>query len=205
MKTATVMFTDIAGFSSIAERIPPDALMQTLNEYVSLVSAVIEKYGGVITEFRGDAMLITYNAATPDPDHAANALRTALGVQAVVTMMRFGPDIALPTRCGINTGELIAGTLGTHDRLLFTVHGDEVNIAARLEQLNKTYGTQILATEQTVRAAGDAFASRLVDTVVVRGRAAPVAIYTLEPATLPRDAERGDAGAGDAALATPGR
>ena len=188
VKTATVLFTDIAGFSSIAERVPPDQLMQMLNEYVSIISDVIDRHNGVITEFRGDAMLITFNAATPDPDHAANALRTAIGIQQVVGGMRFGPDVPLPTRCGINTGELIAGALGTRDRLLFTVHGDEVNIAARLEQLNKSYGTAILATEQTVRAAGPDFAAaRRIDTVTVRGRSGPVMLYTVDPPQLPFD------------------
>lgn len=183
VKTATVLFTDIAGFSAIAERTPPDDLMHMLNEYVHLVAQVIARHGGVITEFRGDAMLITFNAATPDADHAANGLRTALGIQAVVGTTRFGPgDVALPTRCGINTGRLISGALGTPERLLFTVHGDEVNIAARLEQLNKTYGTMILTTEQTVQAAGDGFVCRSIDKVRVRGRSARVQLYTVEAA-----------------------
>jgi adenylate cyclase len=125
-------------------------------------------------------MLISFNTARPDPDHAANAVRTAIGIQQIISRMRFGPGIVMRTRCGINTGELISGAVGTRDRLLFTVFGDEVNIAARLEQLNKEYGTYILATEQTIAAAGEAFASRPLGTVPVRGRTTPVNVYTIE-------------------------
>jgi adenylate cyclase len=134
----------------------------------------------VITQFQGDAMLISFNTARPDPDHAANAVRTAIGIQQIVAQTRFGPGIVMPTRCGINTGELISGAVGTRERLLFTVFGDEVNIAARLEQLNKEYGTYILATEQTVAAAGSEFASRPIGIVTVRGRTTPVNVYTIE-------------------------
>ncbi len=177
---ATVMFCDIERFTSISEQLGPDQLMQTLNEYFEVVSQVIDNYGGVISMFQGDAMLITFNTVKPDPDHAANALHAAVGIQRVVEELRFGPGVALPTRCGINTGELIAGAIGTNDRLISTVYGDEVNIAARLEQLNKEYGTYVLATEQTVAAAGDSFISRPIGTIAVRGRTSPVSVYAVE-------------------------
>jgi len=180
VKTATVMFCDIEGFTGISERMAPAELIHTLNEYFEVFSHVIDRYQGVITQFQGDAMLISFNTARPDPDHAANAVRTAIGIQQIVTRMRFGPGIVMPTRCGINTGELISGAVGTRDRLLFTVFGDEVNIAARLEQLNKEHGTYILATEQTVAAAGGDFTSRPIGKVTVRGRTTPVNVYTIE-------------------------
>jgi adenylate cyclase len=88
----------------------------------------------------------------------------------------------LRTRCGINTGNVVSGAVGAAERLLYTVHGDEVNVAARLEQLNKSYGTYLLATEATVRAAGGAFAFERVDEVKVRGRSNPTTIYTLPEA-----------------------
>ncbi len=175
---ATVLFTDIEGFSTISERLQPDALMRVLNDYFAAVNQVIERHGGVITQFEGDAMLVTFNTATRDDDHAANALRTALGIQEVVTSRLFG-DQAFRTRCGINTGDMVAGAVGTEDRLLYTVHGDEVNIAARLEQLNKDYGTYILATEQAVTAAGNAFPVRAIGVVPVRGRGTPVTVYAV--------------------------
>lgn len=185
VKTATVMFCDIERFTGISERLAPDELMRTLNEYFEVISRVIDAHGGVISMFQGDAMLITFNTVTPDPDHAAKALRAAIGIQRVVRDLRFGPGVALPTRCGVNTGELVAGAVGTNDRLISTVYGDEVNIAARLEQLNKDYGTYVLATEQTVAAAGDGFACRPIGAVSVRGRSSPVSVYTVECGETP--------------------
>jgi len=179
VKVATVLFTDIEGFSGISEHLEPNELMQTLNEYFAAVSQVIDRYGGVITQYEGDSMLITFNTPHKDPDHAANAVRTALGIQGIVTGQAFGEGIPMKTRCGINTGEVIGGAVGTKDRLLFTVHGDEVNVAARLEQLNKEHGTYILASDCTVKEAGDAFDFDRVGEITVRGRKAKVAVYTI--------------------------
>lgn len=180
-KVATCLFTDIEGFSTISERLSPEDLVRTLNDYFGAVSRVIERHGGVIVQFQGDAMLITYNTVTADPDHAANALRTAQGIIAVMAERTFGDDIAMRTRCGINTGAMTVGAVGSPDRLVFTVHGDEVNIAARLEQLNKQYGTYILASEQTRDAAGDGFGFRPMGDIVVRGRSQPTPVYAVEP------------------------
>ena len=132
------------------------------------------------TAYQGDAVLIGFNTARPEPRHAENALRTALGIQALVMGRRFGDGLLLKTRCGINTGSLLSGAVGTHDRLLFTVYGDEVNIAARLEQLNKSFGTWVLASEQTVSAAGGGFKCRQMGEVQVRGRSQPVTVYALD-------------------------
>ena len=180
VKTASVLFCDIEGFSTISERLAPDVLMATLNAYFAKVAEVIEQNGGVINQFLGDAMMITFNTARPLADHAAAAVKTALAIQDLVQAERFGPDLQLKTRCGINTGELVSGAVGTDVRLIFTVYGDEVNIAARLEQLNKTYGTYVLATEQTVTAAGMEVRGRPIGEVTVRGRQAPVHVFALD-------------------------
>ena len=179
VKEASVLFCDIERFSAIAERLPPDRVMHLLNDYFDTVSDVIGRHGGIISQYQGDAMLITFNTARPDQAHAANALRTAVGIQRALAGRQFGDGEVLKARCGINTGQMISGAIGTHDRLLFTVHGDEVNIAARLEALNKDYGTYILASEQTVRAAGHEFAHRAIGVVPVRGRETPVTVYTI--------------------------
>ena len=188
VKSASILFCDIEGFSGISERVSPGELMQMLNEYFAVISDVIDRLGGVITQFQGDAMLITFNTVKPDPDHAANALRAAVGIQRVLDGRQFGAGHAFRTRCGVNSGEVIFGAVGTGQRMLFTVYGDGVNIAARLEQLNKTYGTYILATEQTVRAAGDVFRCDAIGSILVRGRKEPVIAYTCDahPATLER-------------------
>ncbi|MDG4603100.1 MAG: adenylate/guanylate cyclase domain-containing protein [Defluviicoccus sp.] len=180
VKTASVLFCDIEGFSTISERLAPDVLMATLNAYFAKVAEVIEQNGGVINQFLGDAMMITFNTARPLADHAAAAVKTALAIQDLVQAERFGPDLQLKTRCGINTGELVSGAVGTDVRLIFTVYGDEVNIAARLEQLNKTYGTYVLATEQTLAAAGMEVRGRPIGEVTVRGRQTPVNVFALD-------------------------
>ena len=177
---ASILFCDIQGFSTIAETISPDRLMHTLNAYFAAISEVVERYGGTITAYQGDAILIGFNTARPDPQHAGNALRCALGIQRMVSQRRFGEDLLLRTRCGVNTGPLVAGAVGTRERLLFTVYGDEVNIAARLEQLTKKFGTWVLASEQTVSAAGPGFSCRCMGEVQVRGRSRPVEVYAVE-------------------------
>jgi adenylate cyclase len=179
VREATVLFTDIEAFSTLAEKVSPERLVMLLNEYFEAVSGAVERHGGVITQFQGDAMLITFNTVRDDPDHAAKAVRTALEIQELTRGRLFGGAAPMRTRCGINTGRIVAGAVGSAERLLYTVHGDEVNIAARLEQLNKKYGTYLLASESAVRAAGGEFPFRLVDEIAVRGRAAPTRVYTL--------------------------
>lgn len=179
VRTASVLFTDIEGFSTTSEKVTPERLVRLLNEYFDEVSGAIDRHGGVITQFHGDAMLITFNTVKDDPDHAANAVRTASAIQQATRERVFGDGVRMRTRCGLNTGRIVAGAVGARERLIYTVHGDEVNIAARLEQLNKKYGTYVLATENTVRAAGPEFAFERVAEVTVRGRAAPTTVYTL--------------------------
>jgi adenylate cyclase len=183
VKTASVLFCDIEGFSTFSETLSPDQLMRTLNEYFAALAAIIDRNGGLINQFQGDAILVTFNTVRADPAHAAAAVQTALEIQAQVRERTFGPGLTLKTRCGINTGDLIAGAIGTTDRLIYTVYGDEVNIAARLEQLNKRYGTYVLATEQTVSAAGAGLSARPIGSVTVRGRSAPVTVFAVEQAS----------------------
>jgi len=185
VREASVLFTDIEGFSTISEKVSPEKLVALLNEYFEVVSAAVDANGGAITQFQGDAMLVTFNAVKPDPDHAANAVRCAQAIRQATQERLFGGAARMRTRCGINTGRIVTGAVGARNRLLYTAHGDEVNIAARLEQLNKKYGSYILASDSTVRAAnaanaaGAGFAFRRVDEVVVRGRVSPTEIFTL--------------------------
>ncbi|NQU59837.1 MAG: adenylate/guanylate cyclase domain-containing protein [Rhodospirillales bacterium] len=179
-KVATVMFTDIEGFSTVSEKLSPQELAGTLNDYFGALSEVINKHGGVITHFEGDLMLITYNAVTPDESHAVNAVKTALGIQDITNSRTFGKGATLKTRCGINTGEIVIGAVGTADRLVFTVHGDNVNIAARLEPLCKEYRTYILVGENTADACGDECVFEPVGEVTVRGRETPTKVFTVK-------------------------
>ena len=174
---ATVVFTDIEAFSTVFENMTAQQLATTLNEYFGAMGEVIDRFGGVITLFEGDLMLITFNAVQDDPDHAANAVRTALAIEETARTRTFN-GATLKTRCGINTGEIAVGAVGAQDRLVFTVHGDNVNIAARLEQLNKQHGTYIMLGEATHLAVKDAFACGLVCETQVKGRQQPVKVYT---------------------------
>jgi Adenylate cyclase, family 3 (some proteins contain HAMP domain) len=186
--TATVLFCDIERFSSISERLDPHALMAMLNDYFAAIAAIVDRERGVITMFQGDATLVTFNSARPNPEHAAAALRTALAIDELTSRRSFGPGLLLRTRCGLSTGEMVSGAVGAANRLYFTVYGDEVNVAARLEQLNKQYGTYVLATERCLAAAGEGFPARAIGDVLVRGRKAPVAVFA--PERLPPPTSR---------------
>lgn len=180
LREATVFFSDIVGFTTLTERMDPRSIIVLLNEYFSLVTKPIESRGGVIHQFQGDAVLVTFNLPVRDPRHAVNAVEAALEIQDSLGRYRFGNDLTLSTRIGINTGTVVAGTVGGSGRLGYTVHGDAVNLAARIEQANKDLGTRILISEATAREIGEAFECRAVETISMRGRSQPVSLYTVE-------------------------
>jgi len=174
---ASVVFTDIEGFSTVSEKLTPKQLAGILNEYFTAMGDVIERFGGVLVHYQGDLMLITFNAVTPDPDHAANAVRTAMAIADLAQTRTFGDGHWLRTRCGVNTGEITVGAIGTKGRLAFTVHGDEVNIGARLEQMGKQFGTYVLVGENTVEACRELCEFEPVTEVTVRGRSQPTQVF----------------------------
>ena len=176
-RICTTLFTDIVGFSTISERLSPQELIGMLNEYFAAVIGPIERHGGVIHQFQGDAVLATYNLPVARDDHAAEAIRSALEIQEATRGRTFGPGAVLETRIGINSGLAVCGTVGSASRLGFTVHGDDVNLAARIEEMNKAFGTRILVAESTVELAGEGFDFERVDSVAVRGRQRTVAVY----------------------------
>ena len=181
VREATILFTDIEGFTTISEAMTPTELIATLNDYFAVVSKPINEHGGVINQFQGDAILATFNLPETLPDHAAHAVRAALAMQEALKSTRFGDGIVLRSRIGINSGEIVGGLVGSGDRLGYTVHGDDVNLAARLEQLNKDYETRIIVSQRTYELADPAqFNFRQLGSTTVRGRQAPVVIYTLE-------------------------
>jgi adenylate cyclase len=177
----TILFTDIEGFTSISEQLSPEQLIEALNRYFALIAVPISRYGGVISQFQGDAVLATFNVPRPDSEHAANAIRAALDIQAVLRGEEFGDGIHFTTRIGINTGLVVGGLVGSGDRVGYTVHGDNVNLTARLEQLNKDYGTRIIIADSTrLQVADGLFEFRELDQVAVRGLNRPVRIFTIE-------------------------
>ena len=181
VRETTILFTDIEGFTTISETLSPEQLIGALNEYFSLISKPIDKYGGVISQFQGDAVLATFNLPMADANHASNAVKAALGIQQALENRLFGDGIPFNTRIGINSGPVVGGLVGSGDRVAYTVHGDNVNLTARLEQLNKDYGTRIIVSEQTrtLIEPGE-FEFKALGDVAVRGRQQPVRIYTLD-------------------------
>ena len=180
LREATVLFLDLEGFTTLSERLAPADLVRMLNEFYAAVGEPIARYDGAINQFQGDAILATFNAPRMNPEHAANAIAAALEIQDLLGKRTFGEGQSLRARIGINTGIVIHGLIGTPDRLGYTVIGDEVNIAARLEALNKDYGTSIIVSESTrERAGAHRFVFTLLDEARVRGRAAPTRIYRL--------------------------
>ncbi|MBL8521375.1 MAG: adenylate/guanylate cyclase domain-containing protein [Betaproteobacteria bacterium] len=151
---ATVMFTDIAGFTSLSETLTPQETVDLLNAYFSVMNRVIHEGGGTVNNFVGDAVVAIFNVPDPNLKHARAAVETAIAIQAALARTEFtlstGKKVNLPTRIGLNTGFVCAGSIGSAERQGYTVYGDAVNLAARIEPLNKKYGTRILASESTV-------------------------------------------------------
>ena len=175
---ATILFADLAGFTALSERLRPEDIVEMLNAYFSVLVEIVERHGGVVTQFQGDAVLATFNVPLADPDHARQALKCADEIQRTI----IGRDFAgtrLACRIGVNTGQVVAGNVGAEGRMNYTVHGDAVNLAARLEQLNKEHGTAVLVAASTA-ALAPGFPLRAMGGVEVRGKSETVAVYTLE-------------------------
>ncbi|GEP53192.1 adenylate/guanylate cyclase domain-containing protein [Reyranella soli] len=177
---ATLMFTDIEGFTGLSERLAPAEVASVLNAYLGAVVPVIQRHGGVVNSFIGDGLFATFNLPLPCENHAAAAIAAAIDIQQVLDEGPFAGHVALRTRIGLNTGTVIGVTIGTENRLNYTLLGDAVNVASRVEQLNKKFGTRILATESTVCAADSSDCERL-GTVDVRGHE-NVVVYRIGPA-----------------------
>lgn len=174
--TATILYADIEGFTSIAEKISPQQVVEMLNEYFSAAVEIIEKNNGVVTQFQGDAMLATFNLPVDDEFHAESAIRSGLEIERLCGERKFA-GIDLRARIGVATGSVTAGNVGSDSRVSYTVHGDAVNLAARLEQLNKRYGTYLLIDETTINLLRLPMPITFVDEVQIRGKEKYVRIY----------------------------
>jgi len=187
-RLATILYTDIVGFTSLCEKLPPDEIASLLNEYFALLTAIINKHGGIINQFQGDAMLVTFNVPAVDKNHADRALQTAVEIQETLADHVFRSSFKMPTRIGLNTGKVFAGIVGGQDRLNYTVHGDAVNIAARLENLNKEYNTAILLSKATKVLLGDEIREKIRLTPMgklhVRGKTNDIRVFTASTAAM---------------------
>ncbi|MEM7252173.1 MAG: adenylate/guanylate cyclase domain-containing protein [Pseudomonadota bacterium] len=187
-REASVLFVDIEAFTSMVETLEPEDVIEVLNEYFAEVGAIIEAQGGVINQFQGDAILASFNVPDPNPEHATAAVRAGLKILDACAGRTFG-DNRLNVRVGICTGTLVGGIVGTGSRLSYTVHGDVVNTASRLEQLNKRFGTRLLVAGTTAeQLATDAFALTEVGEVSLAGKQEPTRIYAIAPTPSNEDA-----------------
>jgi class 3 adenylate cyclase len=174
---ATILFCDIEAFTRLTETLGPVKIVDVLNAYFSAMVEILERHGGVVTQFQGDAILATFNVPIADEAHAANAIRAAQEMLAAVAEDRYDGE-ALKVRIGINSGSVVAGAIGARGRLNYTVHGDAVNLAARLEALNKEYGTRLLVSESSAAQAGDCELKTFTE-ATVRGQSQSIKLYTL--------------------------
>lgn len=184
-RRVTVLFSDIRNFTTISEKLDAHEVVEFLNRYFESICAIILEQGGTIDKYIGDAVMVQFGAPVPYPDHAARALRTALAMrEAAVDFMswmseRFA-DRNLPAfniGIGIHTGEAIVGNVGSCRRMEYTVIGDTVNLASRLESATKTLGCMIVASSETLKAADVAIRIGRHDVIQVKGRETPVEIF----------------------------
>ena len=186
-RNLTVFFSDIKGFAGISEQLTAGAVVNLLNSYFGAVAAVIHKHRGVIDKYVGDAVMAFWTPPfSPGDDHASDACLAALAQQQAIIALRARlPEITgmrrnppkLTIRMGIATGEGLIGTIGSEAARSYTVIGDTVNLASRLESINKLYGTSIILSEETYRLAQHAIEARELDVITVAGKIEPVRIY----------------------------
>lgn len=176
-RTATVLFVDLADFTALTREVGAVGTVGVLNAFFDVVAGVIGHHRGVITQFQGDAVLATYNVPVEDPQHAERAVRTALEILDTVHSRDF-EGLQLRVRIGVATGPVVAGSVGGGGRQSYTVHGDTVNLAARLEALNKSHGSELLIAASTAELVRDQFALEDQGKVDIRGLA-PIGVYTV--------------------------
>jgi adenylate cyclase len=182
-KELTVFFSDVAGFTTISERLDPEALVALLNKYLSAMTDIILKHRGNVNKYLGDGIMAIFGAPRGEPKHASLACFAALDCQAALAALREEwkregyPEVS--ARIGINSGPLVVGNMGSQKRLEYTVMGDSVNLASRLEGANKYYDTLILVGPRTYELACQDIEAREVDVMRVKGKHEPVVVYEL--------------------------
>ena len=174
---ATILFCDIEAFTRLTEQLGPVKIVDVLNDYFSEMVEILEARQGIVTQFQGDAILATFNVPVADEDHAQHAVDSAQEMLKCVSRQKFDGE-QLNIRIGINTGSVVAGAIGARGRLNYTVHGDAVNLAARLESMNKEYGTRLMVSATTVSQVAD-FEFSQIGELEVRGQSQPTQVFTL--------------------------
>ncbi len=180
-RETTILFTDIRDFTTISEKLDPEQVVALLNRYFTPMTALIRKNSGTLDKFIGDALMAFWNAPLDIPDHAALGVETALTLQENLIGLNdeleqdFG--VRLRMGAGLHTGSVFVGNMGSQELLDYTIIGDSVNMASRLEGLTAVYGAPVVIGGRTREACGDRFAYVRLDTVVVKGKTASLGIY----------------------------
>ncbi len=177
----TILFSDIRGFTTLSEKLSPDQLVSILNDYLAAMTDVIFKHGGTVDKFEGDAIIAFWGAPQDDARHAQNALSAALEMRIELARLRAqwrsddsqGFEIGI----GLNSGEAFVGLIGSEKRVNYTVIGDNVNLASRLQDLTKEYQWPLLISETTFELVKAEFDAELLETKLVKGKTMPVKIY----------------------------
>jgi adenylate cyclase len=179
----TVLFSDVEGFTALAEGLSPEELMERTSRYFTALGEALIASGATIDKYIGDSVMAFWNAPEAQPDHVRRACLGALAAAKRIDELNAEFEAegrrAMPTRFGVHTGEAVVGNVGSVDRMNYTALGHTVNVAARLEALNKIHGTTILVSEAVRQEAGEGFEFRFVGNVVPRGAREPVPIYAL--------------------------
>jgi len=179
----SVLFLDIAGFTSLSEQYEPEVMVGIMNNILSSITNIVIRHEGSIDKFIGDAVMAVWGAPIEVHDHACKACRAALEIQSMLDILSkeekkaSGADIS--ARIGINSGEVIAGNIGGSQRFDYTVQGNVVNVASRLEGINKYYSTRIMLGENTQQMLSANFTIRLIDKVRLKGKKQAISIYQL--------------------------
>ncbi|MGH7415322.1 MAG: CHASE2 domain-containing protein [Candidatus Rokuibacteriota bacterium] len=187
----TVLFSDIRGFTSMSEKMPPEEVVTFLREYLTVMTEAVFKHGGTVDKYIGDAIMALYNVPFEAPDHARRAVRTALEFQERLRPLaerfaaRYGGTLACGV--GIHTGDAVVGTIGSEQRLEYTAIGDTINLGSRLEGLTKEFSVPIIMSEATAAEVGGQFGTRDLGEVMVKGKAIPVKIYAVLGALPPAE------------------
>lgn len=185
MREATILFADIRGFTTLSEGMPPPELLSFLNEYFSRISRIIDHEKGVIDKYIGDEVMAIFGAPLPSSDHAVRAVAAAVGMLKELEQFNDEHQRLMPLRIGIGiaTGPVVAGNVGSPERLNYTVLGDTVNVASRLQGLTKEYHVPLIVSGTTYENVAARFSCRLLGKVAVRGRQQETALYTVEMLT----------------------
>jgi adenylate cyclase len=173
---ATILMCDIEGFAALTDELGPRRVFAFLDAYFDALTEVVQRHGGAVTQFQGDAILAAFNVPRPQVHHAESALRAALEIVRVCDERDFA-GVRVRNRIGLASGRVVAGMVGAHRQQSFTVHGNPVNLAARLELLNKDYGTRVLLDAATATACSG-FALRKVGDAEIRGYAGTLPVFT---------------------------